>query len=75
MTTFQKLIGLSLLIVSLSLAYYLTIYLPQKDRLKENVRKECADWALNKASSNKTSHYNQEAYDDYYTRCLREKGL
>ncbi len=75
MTSFQKLVGLSLLITSLSLAYYLTIFLPSKDRIKENVRKECADWALNKASSNKINRYNQEAYDDYYARCLREKGL
>jgi len=76
MTTFQKLIGLSLLIASLSLAYYLTIFLPNKDRIKENVRKECANWALNKAHYNKTeSSYDQEAYDDYYARCLRERGL
>lgn len=33
MNTFQKMIGISLLIVSLSIAYYFVIYIPQKDKI------------------------------------------
>lgn len=76
----DKLLKLSLaigvIVISFSLAFYFVYFLPSKDRTKENVRKECANWALNKAHYNKTeSSYDQELYDDYFARCLREKGL
>lgn len=52
MATFQKLVGISVLIASLSIAYYLVIFLPEKEdqkqaQAKEQVKKrnEC----LNKA--------------------------
>lgn len=46
----------------------------EKKRNEEDAKKECANWALNKAKTSE-SDYDQEAYDDYFLRCLREKGL
>lgn len=50
MTTFQKLISLSVLIASLSLAYYLVVFLPDKERQKQvrvenqiKLRDQCID--------------------------------
>ncbi len=86
----DKLVKISIiagaLITALSITYYLVIFLPQKEKVRiemqgreqeklEELRKECAEWALNKATNNKTTGYQQDAYDDYFDRCLREKGL
>ncbi len=50
MTNFQKLIGLSVLITSLSLAYYLVIFISDKERQKQTrienqikLRDQCLD--------------------------------
>ena len=39
-----------------------------------DIKKECAKWSLEKAKTSDTS-YDQEYYDDYYLRCLRENGI
>lgn len=106
--TFKYSISIGIIIVALSVAYYLVIFLPKKEagrleqqrqeqeanernnkikeeelrRQEENeraIRKGCAEWALIKATGKEKfeqgAHYNQGDYDDYYARCLREKGL
>lgn len=52
MTTFQKLIGLSILIASISLFYYLVIFLPNKEKQRQTrvenqikLRNQCLDSA------------------------------
>ena len=69
------------LIVALSAAYYLVIFLPNKakqqqefDKGKQELRQECAMWAIDKAKVGDTK-YDPEAYDDYFKICLNKKGL
>jgi len=63
MNTFQKLVAVSLLIVSLSIAYYFVIFLPQKENLKTQMKLENGN-KLNKcliaASENMTTFWNKE---------------
>lgn len=73
--TLRNILITSLLIISLSIAYYLLYFLPNKERVLKNTRKECAGWALQKAKNFGVENYDQEAYDDYFKRCLREKGI
>lgn len=46
-----------------------------------NIRSSCALWARdkavkeNEAETGDNKSYQTKAYDDYYKRCLREKGL
>jgi uncharacterized protein YxeA len=70
-----------ILIVALSIAYYLVIFLPNKakqqqenDKVKQEQKQECAKWALDKSKTDETN-YDQSAYNDYLKRCLNEKGL
>lgn len=69
------------LVIALSVAYYSVIFLPNKakqqqkfDKEKQELKQECAKWALDKSKTGETK-YDQEAYDDYFERCLREKGI
>ncbi len=74
---------LGILIVALSVANYFIIFLPKeengrkelqeiKEVNKREARKYCNQWAIDKAQNH--SMYNQEEYDDYFARCLREQG-
>jgi len=37
------------------------------------IKKYCNQWALDKSKTSDTT-YNREGYENYYARCLREKG-
>lgn len=80
----------SALIVALSVAYYLVIFLPEQKELE--TRKECANKANDKAKNllkTKADLFNEDTYkkafekglflkDDYnaiYENCLSENGL
>lgn len=66
------------LIVALSIAFYFVYFLPNKDMHRENVRKECASWAIDKAivkAGRDDKKYAVDDYNNYFERCLREKGL
>lgn len=74
---------LSALLVALSVAYYFVYFLPKKEAIrleqeknKESTRADCASWAMNKASEQAGGKkYYIDDYDNYFERCLREKGL
>lgn len=71
-----SLIG-GIIIISFSFAFYFVYFLPHKERNRQEIRSECAIWAKDKAvvALGNTGNYEQEDYDDYFERCLREKGI
>ena len=75
MTTFQKLIGISALIISLTLAYYFLVYLPQYKNEQLNARKNCLlkadkiyskDWDKTETAGSLTT-YTVKRIDDSRT--------
>ncbi|MDD5463924.1 MAG: hypothetical protein PHP62_02155 [Candidatus Moranbacteria bacterium] len=72
---------LVMLVVAVLLAFYWYSYRPSQ------LKKDCANWSLQtardlfakEASIKKrtylTAEYDKENYNDYFERCLREKGL
>lgn len=71
----------SVLLVSISWAFYFVYSSTYKDFKEEGIRKACASWALDEARARgreknaPEGRYDSENYDHYFTRCLREKGL
>lgn len=69
MTTFQKLIGISALIIAIAIGYYFVIAIPNRDKLKQSLlqdqvdrRDECLQNAMN---------YYRTTWD----RACEEEGL
>jgi len=63
-----------IIILVLLLSFYWFEYRPSQ------IKKECSIWAVNQAKGGGLTaylkeNYNSNVYNDYYTRCLREKGL
>ena len=79
--TFKLSLIFGIVTISLSISFYLIYFLPSKDKNRQNIKIECATWAKDKAAKDWTrdnrseGQYNQELYDDYFNRCLREKGI
>lgn len=77
----QTSLAISVLMVALSVAYYFLEFLPNKEAYRkaeakrvEESRIYCNQWSLDKALAGGVT-YDQEVYDDYFSRCLREKGI
>lgn len=51
MTSFQKLIGISALIISLTLAYYFLVYIPKRDSQKQELLQQEKDQDLTKLTN------------------------
>lgn len=69
-------------LVALSIVYYLVIFLPQKEtnrleqeKNKENMQKECAEYARGKACSDNDGGCDSSKYNFRLSKCLNEKGL
>lgn len=59
MTNFQKLIGVSALIISIALAYYFVVAIPNRDKLKQDLLQNQVD-ERDKCLRNVMSYYSSE---------------
>lgn len=70
---------LSVLLVALSVAYYLVIFSPHKENLKkisrENEKQEISGCLSSTAKKVEEIHGDREDVNYFFKKCLREKGL